>query len=144
MKHLKVRIVTPEKVLVSEDYISASLPAETGQLTVLPQHIPLVSRLKAGEIVLNDEKNYKTLLSVSSGIMEVRPKSELVILADEALRAEDIDLEKAKEAKDRVEKIFEEKRSKEDFDYSRIQANLEKEMARIKVAKKYRKIKNIS
>jgi F-type H+-transporting ATPase subunit epsilon len=144
MKHLTVKIVSPEKVVVSEDYISATVPSVTGQLTILPEHIPLVTKLKAGEIKLTTKESYDTLLSVSSGIIEVRPNSELIILADDAQRAEQIDLQKAEEARKRVEKLLEDRKNEQDVDYAKLQVSLEKEMAKVRVAKKYRKIKNIS
>jgi F-type H+-transporting ATPase subunit epsilon len=144
MKHLTVKIVSPEKVVVSEDYISATVPSVTGQLTILPEHIPLVTKLKAGEIKLTTKESYDTLLSVSSGIIEVRPNSELIILADEAQRAEQIDLQKAEEARKRVEKLLEDRKNEQDIDYAKLQAILEKEIAKVKVARKYRKMKNIS
>jgi F-type H+-transporting ATPase subunit epsilon len=138
MKHLSVKIVTPQSVVVSEEYISASIPTVTGELTILPNHLPLVGKIKAGEIVLRREDG-ESRLSVSSGILEVRPESHLVILADDALRAENIDVERAEEAKKRVEKLLLEKKNEKDVDYAKLQGFLEKEMARIKVGKKYRR-----
>jgi len=137
MKHLSVKIVTPQSVVVSEDYISATIPTVMGELTVLPNHLPLVGKIKAGEIVLRKNEG-DTILSVSSGILEVRPNSNLIILADDALRAENIDVERAEEAKKRVEKMLKEGKNKKDVDYARLQGFLEKEMARIKVGRKYR------
>jgi len=136
MKHLIVKIVTPQSVVVSEEYISATIPTATGELTILPNHLPLVGKIKAGEIVLRREDG-QTALSVSSGILEVRPDSHLIILADDALRAENIDVERAEEAKKRVEKMILEKKNERDVDYAKLQGFLEKEMARIKVGRKY-------
>ncbi len=137
MKHLIVKIVTPQSVVVSEEYISATIPTATGELTILPNHLPLVGKIKAGEIVLRREDG-QTALSVSSGILEVRPDSHLIILADDALRAENIDVERAEEAKKRVEKMLLERKNERDVDYAKLQGFLEKEMARIKVGRKYR------
>jgi len=137
MKYLSVKIVTPQSVVVSEEYISASIPTATGELTILPNHLPLVGKIKAGEIVLRREDG-ETILSVSSGILEVRPNSHLIILADDALRAEHIDVERAEEAKKRVEQMLLEKKHERDVDYAKLQGFLEKEMARIKVGRKYR------
>ena len=137
MKHLIVKIVTPQSVVVSEEYISATIPTATGELTILPNHLPLVGKIKAGEIVLRREDG-QTALSVSSGVLEVRPDSHLIILADDALRAENIDVERAEEAKKRVEKMLLERKNERDVDYAKLQGFLEKEMARIKVGRKYR------
>jgi len=136
MKHLSVKIVTPQSVVVSEEYISATIPTATGELTILPNHLPLVGKIKAGEIILKKEQGESSHLSVSSGILEVRPNSYLVILADDAIRGEHIDVAKAEK---RVEQMLKEKKHETDVDYAKLQALIDKEMARIKVGKRYRK-----
>jgi len=134
MKHLSVKIVTPQSVVVSEEYVSATVPTITGELTILPNHLPLVGKIKAGEIILKKEKGEASYLSVSYGILEVRPDSHLVILADDAIRGEHIDVAKAEK---RVEQMLKEKKNEADIDYAKLQALLDKEMARIKVGRKY-------
>lgn len=141
VKHLHVRIVTPEKVIVSDKYISATIPAVTGVLTILAGHIPIVTPIKSGEIILKTEEGHDTSLSISSGILEVRPNLNMVILADRAERAEHIDIERAEKAKKRVEELMEEKKHETDFDYAVLQSILGKEMSRINVAKRYRRDK---
>ena len=136
-KHLQVKIVTPEKVIISDRYVSATIPAITGELTILPKHIPLVTPISPGEIILKDEKGQETFLSVSSGILEVRPDSTIAILADSAERAEEIDLERSEKAKQRIEEIIKNKQNESDVDYASLQSILAKEMARIKVAKRH-------
>jgi F-type H+-transporting ATPase subunit epsilon len=140
-KNLSVKIVTPEEVVISDDYIKATFPTLNGEISILANHIPLVSLIKAGEIKLETASGRLTNLSVSSGILEVRPNSQIVILADTAERAEHINIEKAEEARQRVQKLLEEKSHAREVDYARLQAVLEKEMARIKVGRKYKKIK---
>ena len=140
-KHLQVKIVTPERVIVSDKYISASIPSITGELTVLAEHIPIVTPIKSGEIILREDSGYNNSFSVSSGILEVRPDSSIVILANRAEHAKDIDVERAKAAKKRIETLMQEKKNQEDVDYARLQSILEKETARIKVAEKHRRSK---
>ncbi len=141
MKKLKVKIVTPQGVITSDDYISATVPSATGQLTVLAGHLPLVTQIKTGEIILRTAEGNNTFLFVSSGILEVRRGSCLVILADDAQRVESIDIEAAEAAKRRVEELLQEKKQRQEVDYAKLQAMLEKEMARVKIARKYRKLK---
>jgi len=140
-KHLHVRIVTLEKVIISDRYISATVPAVTGELTILAGHVPIVTPIKSGEIILKTEKGQNTSLSISSGILEVRPNFGIVILADRAERAEHIDLERAEKAKKRVENLMEERKHEVDFDYAMLQSMLGKEISRINVAKRYRRNK---
>ena len=138
-KHkIKVKIVTPERVVLKDIYDEATLPTTAGEIGVLAQHTPLVSGLKPGEIKLKKGDNISTL-AVSSGFVEVRPNSSLVILADTAEKAEEIDLKRAEEARTRAEQMLKEKDQAEDVDYTRLAATLEKEMARIKVGRKYKK-----
>jgi len=140
-KHLHVKIVTSDKVIVSDKYISATVPAITGQLTILAGHIPIVTPIKSGEIILKTNEGHDFSLSISSGILEVRPNFGVVILADRAERAEHIDLERAEKAKERVIKMMEEKKHERNVDYATLQSMLGKEISRINVARRYRKNK---
>ena len=142
-KYLHVKIVTPEKVIVSDKYVSATIPAITGELTILPGHTPLVTPIKSGEIILRTETGPSTHLSISSGILEVRPDLSLAILANSAERAEDIELERAEVAKKRIEQLIKEKKNETDVDYAMLRSVLSKEMARIKVARRQRSNKKI-
>lgn len=138
-KKLKIKIVTPEKVILQDECERTIIPTVSGEICVLPEHQPLVSKIKSGEIRLIKD-GHETLLAVSSGFIEVRPKSSLVILADTAERAENIDIKRAEEARKRAEDALKEKLNEEDVDYARIQAQLDKELARIKVGNRYRKL----
>ncbi len=140
-KHLHVRIVTSEKVIVSDEYISATIPTVTGILTILAGHIPIVTPIKSGEIILKTETSHDTSLSISSGILEIRPNFSIIILADRAERAEHIDLERAEVAKKRVEDLMKEKKHEVDVDYAKLQSMLGKEISRINVARRYRRSK---
>jgi len=136
---LKVKIVTPEKVVLHDEYEELLVPTTSGEIGILPRHIPLVTQIKPGEIRLK-KQGHDTILAVSSGFLEVRPKSKVVILADTAERAEQIDIERAEQARKRAEEILKQKSVDEDIDYARLQAVLEKEIARVKVGRKYKKI----
>src|SRR3989338_3533642 len=98
MFHL--RITTLERLVFDEDISSVTLPGEAGELTILPNHMPLITPLKLGEITArkNGEEFYMT---VSSGMVEVQPHRVLV-LADQAERAEEIDEKLAEEARKRA------------------------------------------
>ena len=89
-KQLSVKIVTPERIVLKDTYDEVVIPTTAGEIGVLARHTPLVSGLKPGEIKLKQDGNV-TSLAVSSGFVEVRPNSKLIILADTAERAEEID-----------------------------------------------------
>lgn len=138
MAGLKLKIVTPERVVYEAAVDSVTLPTTNGELTILKDHIPLVAKLQAGEIrtrVGNDE----ALLAVSTGFVEVRPGNEIIILADTADLADELDLKKIEEARDRAKALLEEKRLVDDEAFAAAAAALERELARYKVASKKRR-----
>ena len=135
---IKFKIVTPEKTVVEEDIYQALLPIEGGGITVLPNHIPYIGSLQAGEILLRHEINgEETSLATSGGFIEFHD-NVLVVLADTAERADEIDLARAEEAEERAKKIMAERVRTDDEEYARVAAALEKEMARVRVARKHR------
>jgi F-type H+-transporting ATPase subunit epsilon len=135
---IKVKIVTPEKEILKDVYDEVTVPTTTGEITILPNHASLVSELKPGELKLKKDGRL-IALAVSGGFVEVRPGSKVVILANTAEKAELIDLEKAETARQRAKQALAEKQHDENVDYAKLQALLEKEMARIRVAKKYKR-----
>jgi F-type H+-transporting ATPase subunit epsilon len=140
MNILKLKIATPEKVIYENDILQVSIPTMDGEITVLPNHIPLVSVLKAGELHIKDNSG-EQIMAVSGGFLEVRGNNELIILADNAERAEHIDLDRAEAARLRAEEEMAKAKAGEDVDFARLQAVIDREMNRIKVGKKYKNIK---
>lgn len=135
---IKFKIVTPEKTVVEEEVYQALLPIEGGEITILPNHIPYIGSLQAGEILLRHEMNGEEMsLATSGGFVEFHDNT-LVVLADTAERAEEIDLARAEEAQERARVIMTERVRVDDEEYARVAAALEKEMARVRVARKHR------
>ena len=134
MKDINLKVVTPERVLLSEKVSQVSVSTMMGQITILPNHIPLVAELKQGEIVVGNEE---TLLSISGGFVEVLPE-QVVILADTAERAEEIDEARAEEARQKAEEVLKTK-VKDAKEFALFRAQMEKELARLRVARKYKK-----
>ncbi|KKR34606.1 MAG: protein AtpC [Candidatus Magasanikbacteria bacterium GW2011_GWA2_40_10] len=141
MSTLKFKIVTPEKVIYENEISQVSIPTMNGEITILPNHIPLVSVLKAGELKIKD-KDGEHNMAVSGGFLEVRGNNEIVILADHAERVADIDLQKAEEARQRAEEQMKQIQNVQDVDYARLQAVIDRETNKMRVAKKYRNLPN--
>lgn len=137
---MQFKIVTPEREVFSDDVDQVSFMTTNGELTVMPRHIPLVTTLKPGELRYQ-KNNVEFSIAVSGGFAEVRPDNALVILADTAEHAHEIDIARAEEAKERAEKMMAESRHREDVDYAALQVQLEKALGRIRVGNKYRKLK---
>ena len=133
--NIKFKIVTPESTVFESEIDQATLPVTEGEVTILPNHRSYIASLSPGEIMVRHGKE-EILLSTSGGFIEFNG-NELVVLADTAERAEEIDLKRAEEAKDRAEKLREEKVSMGEEEYAAVAAAIQKESARIRVAKKH-------
>lgn len=134
---MKFSITTPERVVYEDEVDEVTLPTTEGEITVLPHHIPLVTLSRAG-VVRVKKGSAEQYLAVSGGYVEVQPGSKLTILADTAERAEELDIKKIEEAHERARKIMEEKIHTDDVAYASAAAALERELARLKVARKHR------
>ena len=130
MAKLQVELVTAEGRLVSREADFVIAPGVEGDLGVLPRHIPLLTPLRAGEVTVRNDGNDEYLF-VAGGFLEVLP-DKVLILADAAERAEDIDEARAEEARRRAEQLLEEK--VEGADTAAAAAALERAVMRLKVA----------
>lgn len=135
-KKITFKIITPEKIMFEEKIDFVTMDTRSGVITILPEHIPLVSILKPGEMLVHKDGEVIPLVAMG-GFVEVRKNSEVIVLADSAQRAEEIDIKKAEEAKERAEKLAKEKATMNDVEYARVAASLERELARLRVARKY-------
>lgn len=140
MKTIKFEIVTPERTVLKQDILQVSVPTTSGEITVLPDHIPLVSVLKTGVIELKLADNNIEIISVSGGFIEVM-KDKIVILADTAERAEELDESKIEEAKLRAEEAKKNAKFVDDVEFANVSAQIERELARLHAVNKWRKLK---
>lgn len=129
-------LITPERVVFSKEVEKAIIPTKVGQLTILPNHEPLVASLAPGELVIFDDKE-QIPVAVSGGFLMVS-NMKIAVLADRAERAEELVLERAEAAREKAAKLLEEKHYDE-ADRDVLAAQVEKELNRIRVAKKYKK-----
>ena len=130
MAKLQVELVTAEGRLLSREADFVIAPGVEGDLGVLPRHIPLLTPLRAGEVTVRNEGNDEYLF-VAGGFLEVLP-DKVLILADAAERAEDIDEARAEEARRRAQQLLEEK--VEGVDTAAAAAALERAVMRLRVA----------
>lgn len=138
MKKIIFKIITPDKAVFEDEVYQITLPVLDGDVTILPDHIPYIASIKAGEIIVRKEspQDKGISLSVSGGFLEFHG-NVLTLLADTAEHAEEIDIERAEQGRKRAEELKEQTYADKE-DYARVIAKLEKEMARIRVAKKHR------
>jgi F-type H+-transporting ATPase subunit epsilon len=132
MSGLKLDIVTAERVVYSADVDEVIAPGAEGQLGILPHHTPLMTILQAGELVVR-KGGQEDSLAISGGFLEVRP-DHVIILADQAERAEEIDTARAEEARKRAEERL--KQRPAGMDETRTEAALRRALVRLQVAEK--------
>ena len=101
MSGMKLDIVTAERAVYSEDVEAVIAPGVEGQLGILPHHAPLMTTLQPGELIVK-KGGEEVRLVITGGFLEVRP-DRVVVLADAAERAEEIDVSRAEEARRRAE-----------------------------------------
>ena len=131
MPTIKLEIVTAEHSVFSGDVDIIIAPGIEGELGILPRHAPLMTALREGELrVRKGSEEYS--MCISGGFLEVRP-DRVIVLADACERAEEIDTERAEEAKRRAEKILSEKHVPE-VDAARAEAAMRRALLRLKIA----------
>lgn len=146
-KLLNLKIVTPEKLILEELVEHVSLPTKEGEITILPDHIPLIAPLASGDIVamVNDEQ---LPIAVVGGFVEVKNnetgQTEVAVLADFAEHVSSISDDVIEKAKAHAEELRKQALNKEVVDYEHFASELERSLTRVKIAdkwknKKYRK-----
>ena len=135
MASIRLDIVTAERLVYSEDVDVVVAPGIDGELAILPRHAPLMTVLQPGELRVR-QGGEEFSLAVTGGFLEVRP-DRVTVLADAAERAEEIDIERAEEAKRRAEEQL--SKSITETDLARAEAALRRSLIRIKVGEKRRR-----
>jgi len=135
MSPVRVDIVTAERVVYSEDVDIVIAPGALGQLGILPHHTPLMTTLEPGELLMR-KAGEEYSLAIAGGFLEVRP-DHVIVLADAAERADEIDLTRAEAAKERARERLAHPGA--GIDVARAEAALQRALARIDVAEKRRR-----
>jgi len=139
-KTIKFEIVTPEKKVFEDEVQQITIPTQEGEITVLPNHIPLVSIMDSGVIELKNSQDEIKVMAVSGGFLEVF-YDKIVILADSADRAEELDEEICQEARQRAEEELKNTRQFDKERFTNINAVIARELARTKAIQRWRKLK---
>ena len=129
---LKLEIVTPDAVVYSEDVHMVTLPAIEGQIGVYPQHIPLLTQIVPGEIIVQKD-GQESYLAVGEGVVEVTA-TRVAIVTDMAIPADHIDEAKVEEARQRAATRLRDKISDEEV--ASVNASLARSLAQLKVKRR--------
>lgn len=135
MSNFLLIIATPERQVYQDQVESVTLPTVTGEITVLPQHMPISTILKSGALMIRKNGQAEPY-AVSGGFIEVQP-GKVVILADTAEHVQEIDEQRAQEAIERAKKMQQEV-NRDQVEYGQLMAKLERDLNRLHVVRKYR------
>jgi len=138
MNTIHVDVVSAEESIFSGEARFVALPGEAGELGIYPRHTPLITRIKAGSVRIEQADGSEEFIFVAGGILEVQPHC-ITVLTDTAIRGKDLDDEKANEAKAAAEEAI--KNAKTDIDLAKATSELSIMLAQIQALRKYRQKK---
>lgn len=138
MSTLHLEILTIERKLFDDHVSMVIAPGSEGVLGVLPSHTPLLTALTFGELQIKREGQEDEFFAIGGGFMEVQP-DHVIVLADSAEYAEEIDLARAEAARHRAEEMLVQARGREELDFARAEAALRRSIVRIKIAQRRRR-----
>lgn len=155
-KKIQLKIITPERLILEEMVDQVTLPTTEGEITILPDHIPLISGLASGDVVAFVDGEHVPM-AVVGGFIEVKPRrlegsgsrpeasgknseivTEVAVLADFAEHITELTEEKIAEAKARSEELKKQMENKDQVDFEHFEAELERSLTRVKIADKWR------
>lgn len=135
MSTIQVEVVSAEESIFSGQAKFVALPGESGELGILPGHIPLITRIKPGAVRIEKADGGEEFVFVAGGILEVQPKL-ITVLSDTAIRGKDLDEAKANDARKSAEEAL--KNAKSDVDLAKAQSELAVMAAQIAALRKFR------
>ena len=133
---LHLEIVTPERLAYSDDVDMVLVPGIEGELGILPHHTPLVSLLGMGELKIRKD-GHEEAFAIVGGFLQVRP-DKVVVMAETASLASEIDLEKAQEARKEAQRALE-SGFHEGSDLASARAAMQHALLHIRVAERHRR-----
>ena len=138
MLTLRLEILSIERKLFDNDVNMVIAPGSEGVLGILPRHAPLLTALTYGELQVKKEGEEDQLFAIGGGFMEVQP-NHVIVMADSAERAEEIDVDRAEEARQRAEEFLTRAKTDTAVDLALAEAALRRSITRIKAAQHRRR-----
>ena len=134
---LHVDVVSAEESIFSGEATFVALPGENGELGILPRHTPLITRIRAGAVrIKRADNNEEEFVFVAGGLLEVQPGT-VTVLADTAIRGNDLDEAKASEAKALAAEAM--KNAKSEIDFAKAQSEFAAMAAQIAALRRFRR-----
>jgi F-type H+-transporting ATPase subunit epsilon len=132
---LHVDVVSAQESIYSGEARFVVLPGEAGELGIYPRHTPLITRVKPGSVRIEKPDGSEVFVFIAGGILEVQP-TRVTVLSDTAIRGQDLDEEKANEAKAAAEEAL--RNARTEIDLARAQSELAVMAAQLAALRKYR------
>jgi F-type H+-transporting ATPase subunit epsilon len=136
MSSIHVDVVSAEENIFSGEAKFVALPGESGELGILPGHVPLISRVKPGSVRIDLSDGGQELIFVAGGILEVQPH-KVTVLSDTAIRGADLDEARANEARKQAEEAL--RNAKGEVEVAAAQAELAVMAAQLAALRRYRR-----
>lgn len=133
---MRCDIVTQERTVFSGEVNSVSLPGTEGRMGILPNHSALLTTLGFGEVVVRPLAGGEEFFAIGGGFAEVQP-TKIIVLADSAEHADEIDIERAETARQRAEQLMKEGVREDPDHYAQIQASLMRAQIRLDVGRRH-------
>ena len=135
---LHLQIITPEKIVFDDEVYQVTLPTTTGEITVLPNHIPLITSIEPGELVFKKSQKY-TRMAAGFGFAQISAQNAK-ILVDLATPEEELEEKAIEEARKKAEEALKQKHLLSEEEYATAAANLQKALVQLKVKKRHRRL----
>ena len=134
MNTIHVDVVSAEESIFSGEARFVAVPGESGELGIYPRHTPLITRIKAGSVRIQNADGSEEFVFVAGGIIEVQPNC-VTVLSDTAIRGKDLDEEKANEARALAQEAL--KNAKSEIDLAIAQSELSTLVAEIAALRRF-------
>lgn len=138
MELFNLEVITQESVLYQGTAESVTAPASEGEVTILAHHAPLFSKINPGQIIIR-KTGKETNLVTGAGFIDVSPQNKVTILVDSAVRADEIDIRKAEEAKIKAQEKLKDREKLSKTETIRAEASLRKAVLELKVSRRRRR-----
>jgi F-type H+-transporting ATPase subunit epsilon len=137
---LHLTVITQDKKLLSQDVDSVTAPTTEGEITILPEHIPLFSKLQVGELVFRRDGEEESLV-ISKGFIDKSPDDTVMVIVDSAVHEREISLEKAQAAVKAAQESMAQNVNKEEM--IMVEASLKRALLEVRVAQKSKRATKI-
>ena len=134
---IQLKLVTPERTLLDEKAVSVTIPTVEGEVTILPEHVQFTALVAAGIARMKRENGQIDEVAVSDGFMHVAKDGVVTVLTDTAERGHELNVTAIEEARERAKELMKKAAAQDDVAFAAAAAELEREMARLRLARKH-------